>query len=131
MRPTISAEQWPVVLIHWPGPVEIKDIDEHFDELGQLLERRVGQFVVVVEVSTQAASPNALIRARAGERLREMTTRFEKRLHGVAYVLPSSFLRGVITAVHWLARVEFATTAVSTRAEAMTWAQARMAARRA
>ncbi|RYE95053.1 MAG: hypothetical protein EOO75_00295 [Myxococcales bacterium] len=130
MRPTISSERWPLVVIHWPGPVELGDVDAHFDELGRLLESRIGNFVVVVDVSAQTSPPNAVIRARAGERLQGVTARFESRLGGVVYVMPSSFIRGAITAVHWLARVEFPFAAVSTRAEALAWAAARVTARR-
>ena len=128
VRPLLDVDSWPTLLIQWPKALDVDEVDDHFDEVTEILATRAGNFVIVVDL-TGSAPPNALVRARAGERLRGLAQRFRQRLGGVAYVVPSAFARGAVTAIHWVARVEFPSTAVSTRREATHWAELRLASR--
>jgi hypothetical protein len=124
LHPRLLTNHWPVLVVEWPATIELADVDTHFDEVGSVLDVRSGPFAFVVDVS-RASPPAATVRVRAGERLRIISARYGSRLMGVAYVAPSALARGALTAVHWVARVEFPTAAFGSREEAVGWASER------
>ena len=121
MLPRLGVDRWPILCIDWPKELDLADVEAHFDEVKGVLSSREGPFAIVVNL-TGSSPPNAVIRKRAGERVSVLSRSFRHRLKGIAYVVPSAFARGVVTAIHWFARVDFPVTAVAKQEEAFTWA---------
>jgi hypothetical protein len=105
-RAHLECADWPIVVIKMPVEATAQDIDDHFAELSALLTSRAGRMVAVVD-GTEATGLGSAHRARVAAGVLGIVARYGSRIAGVAYVVPSPLLRGVITAIHWLVGVPF------------------------
>jgi hypothetical protein len=124
-KPRIVADDWPVVLVEWPrGRMDVADLSAHFAELNVLVARP-GRVAFVMDL-TGASLVDSVFRSRAASGLKAAITNAVTSVVGVAYVAPDPVVRGMLTAVHWVVSVPFPTLSVSSRAEALAWAGARL-----
>lgn len=92
------------------------------------------RFLATEERHATVVDMRAIIEAHPNQR--RMTAAYVKRNFdalkkyrtGVAFVLNSSFLRGIVTAVMWLQRPPYEWTTVSTVEAGVTWCEQRMKA---
>jgi hypothetical protein len=126
-HPRILDEDWPVVVVEWPERANAAGIKLHFDEMVALLAQRPGPFAVVVD-ATKARGLDADLRARTAKGIEQLTQASKGRIKGIAYVVPSALMRGIITAIHWLVRAPAPTATFALRGEALRWVRERLAA---
>jgi len=124
MKPHIDLDQWPVVVVHWPSELSIDDVNAHFEEILDLASKR--ETVGIVVDMTASGMPPASLRRHAAQRLREVYGVAGRRVAGVAHVITSPLVRGLLTAVYWLSPPPFSTVVVKTRPEAIVWARHRI-----
>ena len=122
--PRVSDVDWPILLVEW-ADASVREIEAHFVEMRACVASHEGFFAVVVDAGTTSWI-NAGLRARTAKSVDAATAEFEHRLCGVAYVAPSSVLRGLVTAIHWLVPPRVPITIVADRREAFRWARERL-----
>lgn len=98
MRPRLSEERWPIVIVRWPREIDGADIDAHFAEIGVLAQRRE-RFVVILDM-LESGTPSATHRAHAARQLKELYPVLGPYVVGVAHVIASPLTRGLLTAVY-------------------------------
>ena len=118
----IALESWPVVVVTVRGAPPEAELRETYTRLTSESARR-GPFALVIDASE--LSPRA-IDAKARRMISSVASVHVHALAGAlraeAYVLPSSWLRGVLTAIHWLVRPwPWRTRVFATRGEAFDW----------
>jgi hypothetical protein len=116
----IVAEHWPLVIVEWPAESSIAEIGAHFAEMKALMARRAGPFVAVVD-ATLPTTLDALLRAATARGLRDVSLAARGRIRGLAYVTPSTALRGVMTAIHWVVPSPAPMQMFDDRDEATAW----------
>ncbi|AKF11703.1 hypothetical protein [Sandaracinus amylolyticus] len=126
--PKVDLSTWPVLLVEMPAELSLSDVDSHFDELVAIARTRRAHVHLVdgSELGPTALSPTH--RKRMGERLQSLTRELEGRRVAEAIVLPNPLLRGVMTAIHWIAPPKWPVQTFATRADALTWCQEQLAA---
>jgi hypothetical protein len=124
--PRIDATRAPLYLVEWPSLITEAEIDAHFAEIRSLASggRRIA-FIIDMRIS---GTPPPSTRKHAAERLRATYDVVGAGVVGVAHVIPSALVRGVMTAVYWLSPPPFPTYVAGTPAEAFAWAESRLAA---
>ncbi|MCC6875151.1 MAG: hypothetical protein IT378_12660 [Sandaracinaceae bacterium] len=125
MLPTLNEDRWPIVIVRWPRELSGAEIDAHFAQIGALAQRRE-RFVVVLDM-LESGTPSATQRAHAARELKALYPTLGSYVVGVAHVIASPLTRGLLTAVYWLAPPPFQTAIVATRADAVRWAESRLA----
>jgi hypothetical protein len=124
-KPTIDLARWPVAVARFPRVTTVEGVDAHFREIAELLDR--GECFAMVIDMLAVGIPPATIRAHAGKRLGETYHHeLSKNLVGVAHVIDAAFVRGVLTAVYWLAPPPFETAVFGAKDAAIDWAYARV-----
>ncbi len=122
MKPSIGSGSPTVV--EWPEEVSQEDIDAHFREI-RALASNADALAIVVDMSKSGVPP-ALLRKHAARRLAETYAVVGGRIVGVAHVITSPVVRGMMMAIYWLSPPPFPTVVVATRAEAIDWTRSRI-----
>jgi hypothetical protein len=121
---TLDLERWPIVTSRFPPIATPEFVDRHFDDVLEIAAR--GPFVLVVDMLSMGF-PSATIRAHAARRLQEVyASPHGSSVLGVAHVIDSSVVRGILTAVQWFAPAPFETVIVRTPAEGIEWAKRKL-----
>ncbi|MBZ0120662.1 MAG: hypothetical protein K8H88_26955 [Sandaracinaceae bacterium] len=126
MKPTLIEDRWPIVVVRWPKDLTLHEVDGHFEDIKELAAR--GQRFVLVIDMLESGAPSATHRAHAAKRLAEIYPAVGHNVAGAAHVIGSALVRGILTAVYWLAPPPFETTIVATRQQAIEWAERKLAA---
>lgn len=104
MRPggiTVNVERWPLIHVRFQGSAEISIWDSYLAQLTRAITTRPGKRVMIMD-----ASECGMVSAAARRKQAEWMARHDENTRlftvGIAFVLPSSLLRGALTAVFWL-----------------------------
>lgn len=124
MKPIIDESEWPILVVRWPNELTLAEVDEHFEEM-LALALRGGPIAVLVDM-TGAGIPPAHHRQHAAKKLAEVYAESGDRIAGVAHVIRSPLVRGVLTAVYWVSAPPFPKEVFGTRAEALDWCRSRL-----
>jgi hypothetical protein len=118
--------RWPVAVAVFPADVTPEGLDSHFDDIARLLDR--GEpFAVAIDMRASAMA-TAKLRAQAARRLREAYRHANRdKLVAVAHVVDSALVRGLLTAVYWLAPPPFVTEVFPDQAAALLWLRTKLA----
>lgn len=113
------------MVVIWPSDIDRSDVDTHFEEIVALTER--GERLAIVVDMTLSGTPSPADRRYASQRLRETYATSGHRIAGVAHVITSPMVRGILSAVYWLSPPPFPVAVVASRHEAIGWAGRRVA----
>jgi hypothetical protein len=104
------------------SPSEVSDdiIDAILAELVAQLARDT-PYVLIFDL-THAGVPNALHRRKLAAHIRDNTPRIRRCVRGVGVILTSPLVRGIVTAIFWIARPPVPYQLFASRADAPRWA---------
>jgi len=114
-------------IYEWVFPVDPTD-----EELLSFIEAReewakVAQYPVawLVELSN-ITKVSPMQRRLFAEHLKRFEAHDVKWTAGVGLIVPNAFIRGLVTAVHWLTPPKYANQAFKRRVDALDWVRARL-----
>lgn len=127
---TVSVDDsgWPLVIVTYSGVPRDDEFDDYLKRLSINLERAQRERIKIAMVfdATESAGPNAKHRARQAEWMKEHEALSKLHSAGYAFIIPSSFLRGVLTAILWLAPMPAPHVIVASLAEGERWCRQRL-----
>jgi hypothetical protein len=114
--PLRDETSWPIVVVRMPAD-EISAVEwkEYLGTLGSWIARHE-PFVIVMDLR-HARPLDAKQRQALGEEVRRRGAT-DRSLAGLAHIVDNPFLRGVLTAVAWIARPGYPVKAFATEADA-------------
>jgi hypothetical protein len=115
-----DATDWPVFRITMPGaPLALEKFQEHLDRITAVYER--GETFAMLIDALRAPPLNATERQLIADAMRFASRRHPGVLRGLAVCLSSTVARGGFTAINWLARPPYPTSAFESVASASVW----------
>jgi hypothetical protein len=120
MKPVIERQLSPVIIVRWPAELSSDEVRAHFEEVRAIL--RDGRRAFVIDM--RAAKPaSASLRKLAASDLYEIFADLGRMyIAGVAHVIDSPIVQGLLTAVYWLSPPPFPTLNTRDEHEAVSWA---------
>ncbi len=121
--------RWPLITIRYQAQVD----EREFDQLLELLERnihrtvRTGQKTAVIYDSRSGWSAPPALRKKQAEWMKKHADITRKNCVGIAFVMNSTVVRGVLTAVLWLSDMPSPYRVVGTMSEAEEWCEEQFA----
>jgi hypothetical protein len=117
-------KDWPLVLLVADGEPPAHAAERHFQEYRELLQRKQ-EYALVCDATTMR-SADAKLRQGYADFLKTHAPAFRQYCKGVGFVFGGAAIRGAFTAISWFTDMPFPYTTCATRAEAVTWAKARL-----
>jgi hypothetical protein len=117
----VDETRWPVVIARWPPEPTVEGTNRYFDRVADLLARRQ-RFSLVLDATAVSNTP-ATVRREAGTRLNEQREVRRIWVAGEATISRSLVLRGVLTAIYWLAPPGYPTHVCDDELTACNWAR--------
>jgi len=121
--------RWPIVVAELEGKPTDDDVEAYLRGLATLLQEDARGVLVIDMTRADTATPEQ--RRRVGEWMRANRSQMAARGLGAAFVIPSGLHRFVLSSVFLIQRPPLPYTVVSTLAEALAWARARLIGRKA
>jgi hypothetical protein len=124
-HPWIDESEWPLLRLTYPEDAQLGETTEMLAAVRAFYARNTKPFAWVVDAS-QTAFPDAKARRVTAEH--ETLAQHHLRLFncGTAFVIPSTFVRGVLTAIFWLSPPQYPHDVFSTLDPARDWALERL-----
>ena len=120
--------RWPLAVITFEGEPSDADFDGYLATLARYIgraDRERIRYGCVLDATT-VTGLSASQRKRMGDWMRTHAVETERACAGIAFVISSGVVRGLLTAIFWLAPMPTAHTVVATRAEAERWVLGRV-----
>jgi hypothetical protein len=118
----VHRTHWPIIVLEFPekriADTEFHDALEYVETLMRECQRSGQKSFQVTDLTRIREIAPASQRRYAGEWVKEMAPLIRVASIGGADVTPSSILRGLITAIHWIQRPPTPTAVFATRSEA-------------
>lgn len=115
--------RWPLVVVTHHGEVSDEQFDEYLGKLKDNLDRAIRERMktVIIFDATNATGSSAKQRQKQAAWMKQYEA--PSRLHsaGYAFVIPSTIVRGALTAILWLSPMPAPYVVVATLAEAEAW----------
>lgn len=124
MKPELDESAWPIVVVRWPRELSLADIDAHFADIRDLGAR--GERMALILDMSESGVLSHMQRRHAAAHLAGLYQSIGEQIAGVAHVITSPVVRGMLASVYWLAPPPFETRVVGTVAEAVAWARVRI-----
>jgi hypothetical protein len=112
----VDSTEYPFVEVRF-GRHSDADYDAYFEEMTQIAERP-GPRVLLVDC-TSSSVPSAAMRRRLVAWNVSHRVRIRESVGGVAFVIPSAVIRGVLTAMLWVQPIEAPYVIVKTRRDGL------------
>jgi hypothetical protein len=117
-----TRRQGSIVMVTPPSSVTDAGIDGILGELRGHLNSAT-PYALVFDM-TDAGVPSALQRRKLADHMKNHAAKIQRLVRGLGVIAPSPVLRGVITALFWVAQPGMPHRIFATRDEALTWAAA-------
>ena len=115
----IDEGQWPLIVLTFSGSVTVSELGDCFAKHERLLAAE-RPFVVLVRVHDMQPWESATIRLQATWR-KENAPQLRRLIRGVAMVLPSLWLKGLLRTVLWVQPIPQPLVVCATTEEATAW----------
>jgi hypothetical protein len=121
--------RWPLVIIRYGTEVD----EQEFEELLRLLDENIKRSLAarhktcVIYDSTSGYQASPRIRKRQAEWMKQQSMATRVSCAGIAFVITSAMVRGVLTAVLWLSELPTPYTVVGSMHEAERWCEKQLA----
>jgi len=122
----IDDSRYPLVRVTFEGHVADHVFDRYLETMSRVLQRRMKNAIVFD--ARLARSPTAMQRSKQVAWLKANRETIQTYSCGSAFVVASTVIRGVLTAILWVAPIPGAHVVVATLPEAEAWAIARLTA---
>ena len=121
MKPAIERHLSPVMIVRWPAELSGDEVQAHFEDVRAILHE--GRHAFVIDM--RAAGPaSASLRKLAASDLGALFSEFGRtNIAGVAHVIDSPIVQGLLTAVYWLVPPPFPTLNTRDPDLALRWAE--------
>lgn len=121
---TIDESRWPLVVMTIVGTPTDAEVDAMLEGSARNL-RRSGRQVGILDL-TRADRPPPVQRKKHAAWMNENAELLRARSAGMAFVITSPLVRGILTAIMWIQPLPMEHTVVATYAEAERWAMAQL-----
>jgi hypothetical protein len=121
MKPAIERHLSPVMIVRWPAELSSDEVREHFEQVRAILHE--GRHAFVIDM--RAAGPaSASLRKLAASDLGALFSEFGRtNIAGVAHVIDSPVVQGLLTAAYWFVPPPFPTLNTRDPGQAVRWAE--------
>lgn len=126
---TIDESSRPIYVVSFEGLPNDAEFETYLKRLGTITERP-NLKALVFDASLAGATPPSQ-RKRMAAWMKEYDALIRERTVGCAFVLPSAFQRGILTAILWLQPMACPHAIVGTLDEALHWTNGMLALREA
>ncbi len=126
----VDESRWPLVVIRWPAELISDESIDAFLTRGRAHLARRERFASLHD-GVRASGLNGKQRRRMAEHVTENREALARYHAAAAIVAPSSLVRGIITAVNWVAPPPFPQETFATFAQAEAWLRTKLDAPRA
>ena len=120
----INLRAWPIIVVRPRHNVSDAQLRKALDEYSAMLASRSGPFVILMD-NRHSPGLSAAQRKIIGEYNVANEARTRARCRGMAFVMTSAFVRGIMTAVFWLKTPPAESRVFEDFDEAMQWATLR------
>jgi hypothetical protein len=119
----VDDSRFPLVIVRYRGLLDDEAFEAYLQRLQEVRSR--GPNVAVLD-ATHAGYLPASQRRRQAEWLREHAGMMRDNSLGTAFVIPSTLIRGVLTAILWIVPMPGPHVVVETHEQGEEWARARL-----
>jgi hypothetical protein len=123
----IDETRFPVIHVHYRRQHTDEEFEKLLQEYSRLMRERRQQYVLILETHHSSMTPVSQARRQASW-MKEVEGPLKKQVRGIALVLPSPVLRGVLKVVLQLQPMPVPYAVFRDAKEAMTWAEQRLRA---
>jgi len=116
----VDERQWPILVIRPPAEYDNQVHREWLDYVGTVYARRKEPYALVID-ARECARPNAVQRREENEFRVKHEEHVKQYCRGTAFVIASSVMAGVITAIFWFKRPDTAHRSFSDIDAAFEW----------
>ena len=117
----LDASQRPLMVVSGHGDLNLDEYSRYLTECTREFFQSGEPYTLIFD-ATGMTTMSSKIRKLQAEWINEHRSSIQKLCRGTAFVLTSSFQRGVLTAVHWVSSPPYPFTIVATFDEAKAWA---------
>lgn len=121
--------RWPLVVVRYSDHVDEDEFDELLrrldDNIKRAMHARAKTVLIYDSTSGYQASPR--IRKKQAEWMKQNAAMTRVNCVGIAFVITSAMVRGVLTAILWLSDMPSPYTVVATLPEAEKWCEKQLA----
>jgi hypothetical protein len=121
----VDESDWPIVLVRTPVEPSIENTQRLLDATDRLFAKKT-PFALVID-ARRSRFPGAVVRRMLAEYQRDHEDEFRRYVVADANVVSSPMLRGVVTAVNWLAPPTHPVRTFESVGEALVWAREQLA----
>jgi hypothetical protein len=118
---SFAAREGPLLVVHPPAQLSDVIVDTVLAELEAHLQCG-DPYVLVFDLST-TGMPTPTQRRKLAEHMTTHEAAIRQRVMGLAIVAPNAVVRGIVTALFWLATPPIQHCLCASRSEASAWAQ--------
>ncbi len=124
----VEEEYLPVIRIQHLGATTDEDFARYLTTLhASLYSPRAGKRLLVIDATECAPTPATQRRLQA-QWMKEHADRIRRYTVGVAFVIPSGLIRGMLTAIFWIQPLPSPHEVCATLEQALAWGDGQLAA---
>ncbi len=128
MAVRVDLNYFPLVLVSHEGVSTDDEFEAHLEVLrGSLTSKDASRRVLVIDATHAGLATPATQRKRQAEWMKENEAHIRRLTIGCAFVIPSSVIRGFLTAIFWIQPLPCPHVVTSTLEEAFVWSEKRLA----
>jgi len=127
---TFDESRWPLVVVRYGVNVDENEFEELLSRLDKNVRRTAAarQKTTLIYDSTSGYQASPRIRKRQAEWMKANADITRLNCVGIGFVIDSSLVRGILTAILWLSDMPAPYTVVGTFAEAEQWCEKQLSA---
>lgn len=118
MRTKTSATLFPIIT-HVVQDPSVDELEELFNELTKLLDKRPGKHVTLTDTTAMRTMPDAKVRRYVADRQGAHNEKYAARALGAVIIVDSALVRGALTAINWIRPLAERQEYVATKLEGM------------
>lgn len=119
----------PLIVIKYDGPTTDENFEAYLATLYQSMTASKAGPRVLLQDATLAYPITARQRKRQADWMKEYSELIARMTLGCAFVIPSSLMRGVLTAIFWLQPLPCPHELSANMAEGLSWCEQKLATR--
>lgn len=127
---TFDESRWPLVVVRYGAQVDENEFEELLTRLDENVKRTAAarQKTTLIYDSSSGYQASPRIRKRQAEWMKDNADITRLNCVGIGFVINSSLVRGVLTAILWLSDMPAPYHVVGTLSEAEDWCEKQLAA---
>ena len=123
----MNKEFLPLYVVTHQGVITEEEFEAYLTDVARTMYQVQSTRRILIQDATDSAPTPPKLRRRQADWLKEHEARLKDLTIATVFVIPSGFVRGVLTAILWLQPLPMPHHVCSTLADALTWAEKRLA----